>query len=279
MTAQTFPVILDFNTLTVPSGAPPLAFPLGVTGEGVKDYADLAQLPHLLIVGPSGSGKSMFLHTMLSTWIARNTANNIELWLADHSGGVELARYNVLMRADGHGIVRQLSYKAAETTGMLDAALEEIDRRLERLRQTNCATLADYAHRTGLALCPLALVIDGLHHLMEDTPFRSMAEHLIAKIAATGRAAGVHLVITSQSASKSVLTPLIVANIETRAVFCMDDWRDSQYVIGSHDAVGLPQGRIIWRARGGELREIQTPMIRNEQIQYVIDQRGASQCA
>jgi hypothetical protein len=149
----------------------------------------------------------------------------------------------------------------------------------------DCSDLADYARNTGLYLRPLAIVIDEIFFLMLNKEkidpevgkkgggmtISQWAEHLFAKIASAGRAAGVHLVIATQRTGKDVLTPLITANFETRAVFGMADMYQSIYVIGSADAVGLPKGRIIWRAEGGDMREIQAPMIKPDQTRLLID--------
>lgn len=286
MSGQTFPEIFAINNFKLPSDAPPLAIPLGIDGEGQTQWADLARLPHLLLVGPTGKGKSVFVHAMLTTWISRNTAQDIEIWLADHKGGVELNRYKSLMGSRGRpGIVRRFSYKPDETVELLQAALKELERRNELLRQADCSDIADYARNTGQYLRPLAIVIDEIFFLMLNKEkidpevgkakggmtISQWSEHLFAKIASAGRAAGVHLVIATQRTGKDVLTPLITANFETRAVFGMADMYQSIYVIGSADAVGLPKGRIIWRAEGGELQEVQAPLIKPDQTRLLID--------
>lgn len=281
-----FPEVYGINNVRIPADAPPLALPLGLDGEGQQQWVNLASMPHLLIVGPTGKGKSVFVHAMLTTWISRNTSRDIEIWLADHKGGVELNRYKVLMGSRGRpGIVRRLSYRPDETIDMLQAALKELERRNEILRSADCSDLADYARNTGQYLRPIAVVIDEIFFLMlnkekiDPEPGKKTggltiaqwAEHLFAKIASAGRAAGIHLVIATQRTGKDVLTPLITANFETRIVFGMADMYQSIYVLGSADARGLPVGRIMMRAEGGGLRELQAPLIKPDQTRLLID--------
>lgn len=280
-----FPESFSINTFKLPSDAPPLAFPLGIDGEGEHRWSDLARLPHLLVVGPTGKGKSTFIHALLSTWISRNSHNDIEIWLADHKGGVELNRYKDVMGTRGRpGIVRRLSYQPAETIEMLQAALKELERRNEVLRQSDCSDLRDYARSTGQYLRPIAIVIDEIFFLMlnkeriDPEPGKKgggmtiaqWAEHLFAKIASAGRAAGIHLIIATQRTGKDVLTPLITANFETRLVFGLADMYQSIYVIGDSSAVGLPRGRVMFREEGGQTSEIQTPLIKADQTRLLI---------
>lgn len=281
-----FPERFPIGAVTLPVEAPPLAFPLGIDGSGEQLWSDLAKLPHLLIVGPTGKGKSTFVHDILTTWISRNEPYDIELWLADHKGGVELNRYQELAaKRNKEGIIRRFTYKPEETIGMLQAALKEIDRRLDILRSNDCSDLGDLARMTGRYLRPIAIVIDEIFFLMLNKEkidpeagkgkksgytIRDWAEQLFAKIASAGRAPGVHLIIATQKTGKDVLTSLITANFETRAIFGVASMYESIYVLGNSAAVGLPKGRIIFRAEGGEMLEVQTPYISADQTRLII---------
>lgn len=280
-----FPEILGINAFKLPAEAPALAIPLGLDGEGQHRWADLAKMPHLLIVGPTGKGKSNFVHAMLTTWLSRNTDKDIELWLADHKGGVELNRYKDLMGTKGRpGIVRRFSYNPEDTIEFLQTALRELERRNELLRQSNSSDVDDYARTTGLHLRRIAIVIDEIFFLMLNKDkidpevgkksggmsISQWAEHLFSKIASAGRAAGVHLVISTQKIGKDVLTGLITANFETRLVFGLASMYESIYVLGDSSAVGMPKGRIIFREEGGKATEIQSPLIKPDQTRLLI---------
>ncbi len=285
-----FPQTFAINAFRMPADAAQLAMPLGIDGQGEHQSVDLAKMPHMLIVGPTGKGKSTFIHAMISTWISRNAASDIELWLADHKGGVELDRYKALQgNRQRPGIVRRISYRPEDTIEFLRAALTELDRRNELLRKSDASDVDDYGRSTGQHLRRIAIVIDEIFFLMlnkevidpeigksseakkgRGRTVSDWAEHLLSKIASAGRAAGIHLVIATQRTGKDVLTPLITANFETRLVFGMADMYQSIYVIGSADAVGLPRGRALFRPEGGSLLEIQTPLIKPDQIRLAI---------
>lgn len=283
-----FPEVFPIGAFKLPTEAPPLAFPLGLDEAGEHRWADLADLPHLLIVGPTNKGKSTLIHSMLTTWVSRNTPGDIEIWLADHKGGAELNRYKPLMGTRQHpGIVRRFSYKPEDTIQLLEAAQKELERRLELMRKEDASDVDDYARQTGVYMRRIAIVIDEIFFLMLNREkidvdpgkgikrggftIRDWAEHLFAKIASAGRAPGVHLVIATQKTGKDVLTSMITANFENRVVFGLADMYQSIYILGSGDAEGLPKGRVIFRDAGGVLAQMQAPLIKPDQTRLLLN--------
>jgi hypothetical protein len=281
-----FPERFPISAVNLPANAPPFAFSIGMGEDGEQRCLDLARLPHLLIVGPTNKGKSTLVHNMLTTWVGRNGSEDVEIWLADHKGGVELNRYEALGTGRGRtGIIRRFSYRPVETIAMLQTALTEAERRLEILRRHNCSDLADLGRTTGVHLRPIVILIDEIFFLMlnkeriDPEPgkgkkggytIRDWAEQLFAKIASAGRAPGVHLVIATQKIGKDVLTSTITANFESRIVFGTASMYESIYVLGNSSSVGLPKGRVIFRTEGGELSEYQTPWISPDQTRLII---------
>lgn len=285
LVGDTFPAIFPINKFELPNNAPSLAFPLGVDAKGNHCWADLARLPHLLVVGPTGKGKSTLIHAMLTTWISRNTPEDLELWLADHKGGVELERYRALLpNKQQAGIVRRFSYKPVDTIALLEAGLKELERRLDVLREAGAVDVDDYARTTGRPMRRIVILIDEIFFLMlnkekidpnvgkagKGFSIAAWAEQLFSKIASAGRAPGVHLVIATQKTGKEVLTQLITANFESRAVFGVADMYQSIYLVGSAKAQNLPKGRVLFKHEGGELDEVQTPWISPSQTKLII---------
>jgi energy-coupling factor transporter ATP-binding protein EcfA2 len=278
-----FPTAFPIQGFELPADAPPLAFPLGLDGEGKHRVLDLAKLPHLLVVGPTGKGKSTLIHTILSTWLTRNTARDIEIWLADHKGGAELNRYAALSGSkQSPGIVRRFSYKPEDTIAMLQAAQKELEKRLEILRLADCSDVDDYFQQTGNHMRRIAIVIDEIFFLMlnkepydpqpgKKISIRDWAEQLFAKIASAGRAPGLHLIIATQKTGKDVLTGMITGNFECRIVFGLADMYQSIYVLGNSDAVGMPKGRAIFRGESDSQVEVQTPLITAQQTRLLLD--------
>jgi hypothetical protein len=279
-----FPEIFPIGAFDLPADAPPLAIPLGIDGQGDHRWVDLTTLPHLLCVGATKKGKSNFVHVLLGTLVARNTADDVELWLADHKGGVELDRYGVLMGKRGQGgIVRRFSRDPRDTLTLLQEALKELQRRTDMLRQAGASDREEYGRVTGQYLKPIVLLIDEIFPLMLDKSaadpsiggkrgysVSGWAEHLFAQIASLGRAPGIHLAIFTQKTGKDVLTGLITANFESRLVLSVADQYQSIYILGKADAVGMPVGRAIWREDSGKTTILQTPRITPPQIKLLL---------
>jgi hypothetical protein len=281
---STFPAVFAINRFELPKDAPSLAIPIGVDSLGAHRWVDLESLPHLLGVGSTGKGKSNFVHSMLCCWLSRNTSDELELWLCDHKGGVELWRYAEALQGAKHrpGIVRHFSDDPLKTLGLLNDALREVERRQALLKAASCSDLREYASRTGQYLRRIVIVIDEIFELMlskkqVDPRFSKKgytvaqwAESLLAELSSKGRAFGIHLAIFTQKTGKDVLTSLITANFETRIVFSVSDMYQSIYVLGKADAVAMPPGRAVFRHDSGELEMVQTPRISTGQIRLIL---------
>jgi energy-coupling factor transporter ATP-binding protein EcfA2 len=277
LSGSTFPATLPINSYKLPQDAPPLAIPLGVDADGTHSYVDLAKLPHVLVIGPTGKGKSTLIHTTLTTWIDRNSPEDMELWLADHKGGAELNRYTALMpKRGGFGLVQRFSYEPASTIDFLIQAQREMRRRLELMRQHDVSDLADYMRTTGQTMRRIVIVIDEIVNLMlnrekvDKYTIGKYAEAIMVELASQGRAAGMHLLISTQVIKSDVLTSLIKANFESRISFGVADHWQSQTAIDDSRAVGLPIGRIILKQEG-DYTEYQTPYITPQQVRLKID--------
>jgi S-DNA-T family DNA segregation ATPase FtsK/SpoIIIE len=275
---STFPAVFPYNAYKMPGKAPLLAIPLGLNADGEHAWVDLVKLPHLLVIGPTGKGKSTLLHTVLTTWIERNNPDELELWLADHKGGAELNRYTALMPKRGQhtGIVQRFSFKPETTLEFLEAARKEMKRRLELMRQQDTSDINDYEKVTGVGFRRLVVVIDEIVNLMlnkekvDRYTIGKHAESIMVELASQGRAAGVHLVISTQVIKSDVLTSLIKANFESRICFGVADHWQSLTAIDDSRAEGLPVGRIILK-REGEYSEYQSPLITAHQTRLIID--------
>jgi S-DNA-T family DNA segregation ATPase FtsK/SpoIIIE len=278
LAGSTFPATFAYNAYQMPASAPPLAVPLGIDGEGQHSFVDLVKMPHLLIIGPTGKGKSTLIHTMITTWIERNRADEIELWLADHKGGAELNRYTALMpkRGQHRGIVQRFSFKPEHTLEFLEAARQEMKRRLELMRQQDTSDIRDYETVTGQGLRRIVIVIDEIVNLIlnkekvDRFTIGKHAESMLVELASQGRAAGVHVVISTQVIKSEVLTSLIKANFETRICFGVADHWQSLTAIDDSRAEGLPVGRIILK-QIGEYTEYQTPHITAHQTRIIVN--------
>lgn len=276
ISGSAFPETYSINQVKIEPDAPALTVPFGVDHNGDPVNVDLIDIKHLMIAGATGGGKTTLQHAMISTLISRNTADDIELWLVDMKR-TEFALYRPLTgkRNEG-GIVRQIAVEPEDAVQLLDSALREINRRNKLMEQHSATNLADLALSTGIKLKRIVLVVDEFAMLTLNTEkigkqsIGTVSTSLMARIAALGRSSGVTIVIATQMVNKEVLSSMIRANFENRVCFSTADWRQSQLVVESSEADGLPPGRAILR-REGRTTEVQTCLITARQVRIEVD--------
>ncbi len=214
-----------------------LTFPLGrdVSGEAV--VAALDDMPHLLIAGATGSGKSVAMNTFLTALLYQNAPHELKFILVDPKR-VELMPYN--------GIPHLLTPVITEAEKALQAlrwAVAEMGRRLHRFSDMGVRNIAEYNEKQqdeSLLLPRIVIVIDELADLMMRQ-FRRDTETMIVRISQMARATGMHLIIATQRPSVDVITGLIKANIPTRIAFRTVSSVDSRTIldtIGAEDLLG-----------------------------------------
>lgn len=214
-----------------------LTFPLGrdVSGEAV--VASLEDMPHLLIAGATGSGKSVCMNVFLTALLYQNAPHELKFILIDPKR-VELMPYN--------GIPHLLTPVITESDKALQAlrwAVAEMGRRLHRFSEQGARNIAEYNEKQtdeANLLPRIVIVIDELADLMMRQ-FRRDTETMIVRIAQMARAVGMHLIIATQRPSVDVITGLIKANIPTRMAFRVVSSVDSRTIldgIGAEDLLG-----------------------------------------
>ncbi len=215
-----------------------LTLPLGrdVSGEAVT--AELDAMPHLLLAGATGSGKSVCMNTFLSSLLFQNAPHELKLILIDPKR-VELMPYD--------GIPHLLTPVITEAEKALQAlrwAVAEMGRRLHRFSEQGARNLDEYNAKQKEEVTKLpriVIVVDELADLMMRQ-YRKDTEMMIARIAQMARAVGMHLIIATQRPSVDVITGLIKANIPTRIAFRVVSAVDSRTIIdgiGAEDLLGM----------------------------------------
>lgn len=217
--------------------ASPLTIPLGRGVSGDAYVATIEDMPHLLIAGATGAGKSVAMNTFLISLLFQNAPHELKFILIDPKR-VELMPYN--------GIPHLLTPVITESEKALQAlrwAIAEMGRRLHRFSETGVRNLAEYNDKQTeeeKKLPRIVIVIDELADLMMRQ-HRKDTETMIARIAQMARAVGMHLVIATQRPSVDVITGLIKANIPTRIAFRVVSQVDSRTIldsIGAEDLLG-----------------------------------------
>ena len=225
----------------------PLAFPVGLRLDGTAELADLAQLPHLLIAGTTGSGKSVFLNALLLSLLCRVGPQTLRLLLID-PGRVELTPYAGLPHLIVPPVIDPLA-----ALGELEALVQEMDQRYQLLARARKRSLESYnaaAEAEDRDPLPWVVVaVDELAELMVATG--RGVEQPLSRLAQMARAVGIHLVAATQRPSVDVVTGVLKANFPSRAAFKVRSAVDSRVILdqggaekllGRGDMLFLPVG-------------------------------------
>jgi DNA segregation ATPase FtsK/SpoIIIE, S-DNA-T family len=215
----------------------PLAVALGSDVTGAPAVTDLAKLPHLLIAGTTGSGKSVCLNALIACLVFNNTPEQLKLVMIDPKR-VELVRFNGLPHLLG-----RVEVEIDRVLGVLRWLTAEMDRRYEMFATVGAKQLADYNRKIGrfkdqpVAKLPhIVVFIDELADLMAS--YGADVERMLCRLAQMARATGMHLVVATQRPSTDVITGLIKANFPARASFAVASGIDSRVIL---DTVGAEQ--------------------------------------
>ncbi len=212
----------------------PLAIALGMSVDGKPVSADLTQMPHLLIAGTTGSGKSKCINAIIISILANQSPEDVKFIMVDPKR-VELTGYNGLPH-----LVAPVVVELEKTVGVLRWVTQEMDKRYKKFSQAGARNLIDYNHILDDESAPMpyiVVIIDELADLMMSAPEET--ERAISRIAALARATGIHLVIATQRPSVDVVTGLIKANFPARIAFAVAGSVDSRVILDQPGAERL----------------------------------------
>ncbi len=209
-----------------------LALGKGVSGEPVA--TDLAKMPHLLIAGATGSGKSVCINSIIGCLLMHNTPEDVRFVLIDPKR-VELAN----LAGIPHLAFSKIIIEIEEVVGTLQAIIHEMDSRYRRFASIGVRNIEAFnkSPRATHKLPYWVIVIDELADLMMAAPFQ--VERQICRLAQLARATGIHLVIATQRPSVDVVTGLIKANFPTRIAFAVSSQVDSRTILDGGGAEKL----------------------------------------
>lgn len=230
---------LEFVTLkkmltsdTMKKAKSKLSVALGLDVSGNPLIADIGRMPHVLVAGTTGSGKSVLLNSWICSILYRTTPAEVRLILVDPKR-VELTGYN--------GIPHLLTPVIVETDKILSAlrwATQEMERRYKQFAEVGVRNIDSFNELSGFQALPYIIIfIDELADLMAYAPVE--VEDTICRIAQMARATGIHLVVATQRPSVDVITGLIKANIPARIAFNVSSMVDSRVIIDTPGAEKL----------------------------------------
>ena len=248
----------------------PLGIALGKDIAGVAQVTDLCKMPHLLIAGSTGSGKSVCVNSIIMSLLFRSSPEDVKLLLIDPKV-VELAEYNGIPH-----LLMPVVTEPRKAAGALGSAVQEMERRYRLFAENNVRDIKSFnklaAEQPELEKMPyIAIIIDELADLMMVVG--KDVEDSICRIAQKARAAGMHLIVATQRPSVDVITGLIKANIPSRIAFAVSSQVDSRTILDGAGAEKLlGQGDMLFMPVGApKPTRIQGTFVRDEEISRVLD--------
>ena len=251
-----------------PPSAGPLMVWLGKDISGRAVYTDLTKMPHLLIAGTTGSGKSGCINCIISSVLLRSTPDQVRMVLIDPKK-VELSHYERIP----HLLVPVVT-NMKSAAGVLANLVREMEDRYSIMELARARSLDEtnrVRRRRGEPPLPyLLIVIDELADLMMVSP--AEVEEYVIRLAQKARAVGIHLVVATQRPSADVITGMIKANMPSRIAFAVSSQIDSRVILDVNGAEALlGRGDMLFRPLGSsKLQRIQGAFITEEEIELLV---------
>jgi S-DNA-T family DNA segregation ATPase FtsK/SpoIIIE len=254
----------------LPASASPLAVWLGKDIAGNAVWADLARMPHILIAGTTGSGKSGCINTILTSILLRRTPDEVRMILIDPKR-IELGFYESIPH-----LLTPVVSNPKEAAAVLANLLAEMERRYEKMSIVRARALPELnralRQRGEDPLPYLLVVIDELADLMMTSP--QAVEDAVIRLAQKSRAVGIHLVLATQRPSVDVITGMIKTNIPSRIAFAVSSQTDSRVILDASGAESLlGQGDMLFKPLGtSRLQRLQGAYVSEEEVTLIVEQ-------
>ncbi len=238
---------------------------LGADILGRPVFADLAKMPHLLVGGTTGSGKSVGLNTFILSLMAAKKPNELKFIMVDPKR-IEFSVYNN-QKYMGYPVITE----SAEAVSAIGALVDEMERRYGLLEKSFTKNIKDYNEQTDEKLLPYVVcVIDEFADLMATD---KKVEKDIQRLAQKARACGIHLILATQRPSVDVVTGVLKANFPTRLAYKVASQADSRTILdcgGAEKLIG--RGDALFLAGDGKLQRIHGAYLPDSEIKKIVDE-------
>jgi DNA segregation ATPase FtsK/SpoIIIE, S-DNA-T family len=237
---------------------------LDVSGKPVID--DIARMPHVLVAGATGSGKSVLINSIIASILFRASPDEVKLILVDPKR-VELTQFNGIPH-----LLTPVIVEPEQVVSALKWAISEMERRYKEFAKAGARNIESYNEISGFQSLPyIVIIIDELADIMLFAP--SEVEDTITRIAQMARATGIHLIVSTQRPSVDVITGLIKANIPCRIAFNVSSMVDSRVIIDMPGAEKmLGKGDMLYiPPNQAKPTRIQGPYVSDNEIKNLIE--------
>ncbi|MDO4288122.1 MAG: DNA translocase FtsK, partial [Eubacterium sp.] len=251
------------------SSKAPLTFALGKTLSGQNVIGDISKMPHLLIAGTTGSGKSVCINSIIISLLYKSSPEDLKFIMVDPKM-VELNQYNAIP----HLLIPVVT-EPKKAAYALNWGVKEMTERYQLFKENGVREINAYNAKMkqegGVKLPRIVIIIDELADLMMESP--KECENAICRIAQLARACGIHLIVATQRPSADVITGLIKANIPSRIAFKVSSDTNSRIILDTGGAEKLlGKGDMLYFPVGKfEPLRIQCTFVSDEEINRVID--------
>jgi len=239
-----------------------LPIALGKNISGIPVVGDLASMPHLLIAGTTGSGKSVCINTIILSLLYRHTPDRCKFILIDPKM-LELSTYEGIPH-----LLCPVITEAKKAASVLGWVVKEMDNRYKLMTKEGVRNIDGYNSKHALAMPYIVVVVDEMSDLMLVAG--KEIEHYIQKLSQMARAAGIHIIMATQRPSVDVITGTIKANFPTRISFQVTSKIDSRTILGEQGAEQLlGKGDMLYMSSANRIVRIHAPFVSDNEIEKV----------
>jgi S-DNA-T family DNA segregation ATPase FtsK/SpoIIIE len=238
--------------------------PIGMSVDGDVIFSDIAKMPHMLVCGATGSGKSVFMNSLICSLLFKNTPDDIQFYMIDPKK-VELSKYAPLSS------MCNVFTDTQESIDLLNRMTDYMDKRYLALEAAGCKNIDEYREKVDI-MPRIIVVIDELADLMMVAS--KQVELTICRLAQLGRAAGIHLIAATQYPKATVISTLIKSNMPTRVSFKVASSVNSRVILdtnGAESLIGCGDGLFI-NSRTYEPLRFQGAFIEDIEIDCLISE-------